>query len=732
MSPGTCDIYKGNSILPNGLGLGTDGYIPTTVLTSTEVFTAKCRKNSSPNILYPDSGTVTVNNTNQPDLIASAPPQNTATLGVLRTFFSTITNQGGAATNYQGTTSFANLFQTATGFDDAQSPINLTDFPAGNNNMTTILAGGAKSATKLISFSTLGTSWVRACADKSSAANTGTINESIEYNNCSAWGPVTVSAVAKPDLIASSPAPMDIIPIIPGVAKNFSSIITNQGTAATNYQGTTSFTNLFQTATGISDPNNPVGLEDHPVAGMTTILVDGTKTASHSFTFPSAGTYYMRACADKLNQNDGGGDIPESNEGNNCSAPWTTVVVGSQALPDLTAGYVSPTTAVVGVNTSFSATISNIGTASTGIGFHNFIQVSIDGVTAVDVAPAISMNALGPAGSLTSSGIMSKLYTFTSTGTYYARVCADKSNRNDPGVITESNENNNCGHWTIITVTNPVAMSVSISADPVFIVLPSPTDTGTTVLTWAVAGTPDTCSASGDWSGFKSAIDGNHTESISGLDAGPPSPHTYTFNITCKKVGVANAIASVSVNVFDKNDKVDGQCDVTHFNCSIGSYDGAGKNDGINWLWTCSGTNGGIDASCSEPVTECPDGLTNYPKCDVCINGADNPPTCTNVPPECPAGLTPYPACDRCINGLTPPTCTLVGFECPAGLTPYPACDTCVNRAIDPPLCITFGSGICSNGAVNYPLCTINNSGGCLNGANNPPTCKKIPKWWEI
>ena len=46
-------------------------------------------------------------------------------------------------------------------------------------------------------------------------------------------------------------------------------------------------------------------------------------------------------------------------------------------------------------------------------------------------------------------------HLFTSIGTYYARVCADKRNQSDVnGVISEADENNNCYPWTAITVSN--------------------------------------------------------------------------------------------------------------------------------------------------------------------------------------------------------------------------------------------------------------------------------------
>ncbi|MHB8709934.1 MAG: CARDB domain-containing protein, partial [Minisyncoccota bacterium] len=132
---------------------------------------------------------------------------------------------------------------------------------------------------------------------------------------------------------------------------------------------------------------------------------------------------------------------------------------GSSA-PDLTAGVVSPITATVGTAATFSATISNIGTASTGTGFSNFFQVATvanGGGTITDL-PASTMSALAAS----ASGTATDPYTFSSAGTYSMRACADKSSSTDPGTITESNESNNCGAWTALTVA-PASSSLNVS-----------------------------------------------------------------------------------------------------------------------------------------------------------------------------------------------------------------------------------------------------------------------------
>jgi hypothetical protein len=131
-------------------------------------------------------------------------------------------------------------------------------------------------------------------------------------------------------------------------------------------------------------------------------------------------------------------------------------------LPDLTAGDLSPTTAIVDTPLSFYATISNIGNASTEIGFNNLFQITDRMRMFVELSPvfvpAIVAGGTGVA--------ISPSYTFNSGGTYYARVCADKSSAEDAnGTIVESpppeNENNNCGVWTKVIVSLPASVNIT-------------------------------------------------------------------------------------------------------------------------------------------------------------------------------------------------------------------------------------------------------------------------------
>ncbi|KND47950.1 MAG: Fibronectin type III domain protein [Parcubacteria bacterium C7867-006] len=142
-----------------------------------------------------------------------------------------------------------------------------------------------------------------------------------------------------------------------------------------------------------------------------------------------------------------------------------TITISGSSLPDLTSSvYLFPTTGYATVAQNFTALISNIGTASTGVGFSNFFQVNSGyngSGTSYDRTP-ISVSALS-SGALVS--IVDSI-AFTSAGNKSVRVCADKTSSAGGGVITESDESDssNCTGWTNVTIgAAPSGYSVTIN-----------------------------------------------------------------------------------------------------------------------------------------------------------------------------------------------------------------------------------------------------------------------------
>ena len=119
-------------------------------------------------------------------------------------------------------------------------------------------------------------------------------------------------------------------------------------------------------------------------------------------------------------------------------------------MPDLTAGSSAPTIATQDVVTTLYATVSNVGSSSTGASFFNFFQVSNapNGGGTITSLAATSMSLLSSGG----SSVSTKDYTFPANGSYSVRLCADKTSASGGGVISESNEDNNCGVWTNVVV----------------------------------------------------------------------------------------------------------------------------------------------------------------------------------------------------------------------------------------------------------------------------------------
>ncbi|MFA6251204.1 MAG: CARDB domain-containing protein [Candidatus Paceibacterota bacterium] len=383
-----------------------------------------------------------------PDLVASAPSPTMALPNIAKTYSSTITNQGGGSTG----SGFSNLFQTATGFDGDNNPLGLINYPVNVSPLMSALGPGSSTPTsKSITFNTAGTYYMRVCADLP-PDNPGTItNEYNENNNCSPWTAITVALFGgQPDLIASTPIPTVAQT---GVSTTFYSTITNRGIASTGG----SFANKFQT-------RNSIGVVvDYPVLGapMSPLGPGATAVTSRAITFSLAGTYDIQACADMPPNNPGTITI-ESNEGNNCSG-WTSITVGG-SLPDLITSSITPTTALVGVDTPFSVTISNIGTAGTVIGFKNLVQMtnSPSGFNAPDDVGVIATIALASG----ETRVLTKNYKFTQAGIYYMRVCADKDSASNYGVVGESSESNNCGEWTMITVPGTMSGPDLIASSP--------------------------------------------------------------------------------------------------------------------------------------------------------------------------------------------------------------------------------------------------------------------------
>lgn len=265
-------------------------------------------------------------------------------------------------------------------------------------------------------------------------ASTNNVSGAIAYTwTCSNGYPTQCSeAKPLPDLSATVPTPTSGVV---GQDINFSATVSNTGGL-----GAGRFQNLIQVSN-----ENMTSTYALLNTGMVNSLAGGLSTtiSYRYFRLNTAGTYKIRACADE--DTNWRGMVTESNETNNCSA-WTTLTITS---PDLTTGSISPVSAIPGAGTLFSATVSNTG-APTSASFYTLFQSASNpgGGNATDIGTYYQQASLTDGGSATARFS----YAFPSAGTYYLRACADKNSMGNLGVISESNENNNCGAWTAIAV----------------------------------------------------------------------------------------------------------------------------------------------------------------------------------------------------------------------------------------------------------------------------------------
>ncbi len=140
------------------------------------------------------------------------------------------------------------------------------------------------------------------------------------------------SCGGTPDLTVSGITPTSAVA---GTPTTFSATVTNTGGGSTNI----GFQNFYQVRsnTTATAPHNIFTklfniahaaevITDLAASNMSALTAWGSGIATQSYTFPAAGTYGIRVCADKSYSGDTVGVIAESNEANNCGG-WTDVNV---------------------------------------------------------------------------------------------------------------------------------------------------------------------------------------------------------------------------------------------------------------------------------------------------------------------------------------------------------------------------------------------------------------------
>jgi hypothetical protein len=269
-----------------------------------------------------------------------------------------------------------------------------------------------------------------------------------------------------------------------------------------------------------------------------------SNTLALAYTFPRAGTWWVRACADQ----DAAWvkTITESNESNNCGE-WFTITVDNRVLtPDLTAGKVSGSGLTTTAPTTLSAIVTNVGGAPLILPFTSLFQIddsNSDGhasvvATKTDTSPALGVNG---ADTITAS------HTFSRAGDWWVRACADTDASWASTIAEAGNEDNNCGEWTKITIETPVTAdpSVDLTATPSLI------RSGQSArLTWSSSGA-SSCTGTG----FKT---GDATNNAVGISVSPTETSDYEIQCGSARDFVRVTVSKPGVSIMANPLLVDG------------------------------------------------------------------------------------------------------------------------------------------------------------------------------
>ncbi len=223
----------------------------------------------------------------------------------------------------------------------------------------------------------------------------------------------------------------------------------------------------------------------------------------------------------------------------------SATVTATAPQSDLTAGAITPTTATAGTPVTLTATISNTGAASTGASFYNFIQVATainGGGTITDLASS-SMTTLASGANNTTS----RSHTFSSAGTYSARACADKGNSASSGTITESNENNNCGAWTTVTVA-AVPPATGTLTMPSTCVIPSSSASCPATVSWTTTNATATVTVGRDYDNNSVIPGGTGTSGSTNVNFSPVGSYTLNLRHDGRTLDSKTIVASCETN----------------------------------------------------------------------------------------------------------------------------------------------------------------------------------------
>ncbi len=532
-------------------------------------------------------------------------------------------------------------------------PTGFTELPVNQNISTPI-------STSHI-FTNNGIYYLRACADLSDKFDiVGVIDEKIEGNNCSNWVPITVGSVNIPGQCATVPNNGTIhYNCSRGSSTNQQSLPTKWtwncvGSPATP-ANTVSCSELKNIMTGTLTPAKPSCMilsgQSNCSINFSWTVTNREKTTTYIVTPPPPSPYNLVHSSTltsevkvplvvKYNSEtfylvNNLKNLAQSTVTSYCEpgSIWDTISgkCKSNNLPDLTAGVISPTLVSTMDTITFSTTITNQGNVSTGGSFFNLFQ-TVDKLPPSgipddnDVSDALGTTSISPslgAGVSKNISASSQYITPNNPGTIYVRACADKKDKADTnGNISESNEKNNCGPWTLVTIVDQAIDGVCASTH--YYCAPGNSTNN-------VAGSPP----NNPW-----------TWTCEGIGGGKDAQCREPYGDDCP-TGLTNYPAcDVCINNAD-NPPI---CD--HFGdkkCPPGLTNYPACDVCIN--------NADNPPICDH-FGKCPTGTVGIPPTNcMCLNFADNPPTCDHFG-DCPSSTVGTPPKCTCKNNASnPPLC---------------------------------------------------------------------------
>ena len=396
--------------------------------------------------------------------------------------------------------------------------------------------------------------------------STNSQGEFNEANNVSA--PLTVST-DKPDLVVTS-LTGPTAPIVPGEVLNLAWTVKNQGTVA----AAASFIEdqlYYSTSATFDSSAVPLGTAYPRPNGGTPLAGGASYTQTAAVALPGSlavGTYYLYVRTDNRDFQ------PESDEGNNTSAPLTLTA----NKPDLiVTALTGPTATVVpGESIAFGWTVQNQGTIAANSSLivdqlYYSTKATFDS-TAVAFGPATLRPDSGTpvaAGASYNQTLTTALPGGLAAGTYYIYVKTDNGNSQ-----VETNETNNVSAATAIKVDKPDLIVTSLVGPTTTVVPGSDFNISWTVKNQGTIATTSTTIADRLYYSTKSTFDSTAVAfGPSTLRPNPTTPLTpgasYTQAIT---TALPSSLGAGAYYLFLRTDNGDSQVETNETNNVSGSF----------------------------------------------------------------------------------------------------------------------------------------------------------------